>query len=99
MSKCCKSLGGESIVLLLVRTNLLIKFLKFLIINNTNVFSEKNYADSKMWIFSRWCVSSLRRAYVILLCSVPILVYVLPKQAHVDTYRKISEFKKFSVTN
>ncbi len=37
-----------------------------------------------MWNASRFCVSSLRRGHANLLCIVPILVYVLPKQAHVD---------------
>ncbi len=36
-----------------------------------------------MWNASRFCVSSLRRGHANLLCIVPILVYVLPKQAHV----------------
>jgi hypothetical protein len=35
-----------------------------------------------MWNASRFCVSSLRRGHANLLCIVPILVYVLPKQAH-----------------
>ena len=35
---------------------------------------------SKMWNASRFCVSSLRRGHANLLCIVPILVYVLPKQ-------------------
>ena len=34
----------------------------------------------KMWNASRICVSSLRRGHANLLCIVPILVYVLPKQ-------------------
>ena len=37
-------------------------------------------ADQKMWNASRFCVSSLRRGHANLLCIVPILVYVLPKQ-------------------
>ena len=37
-------------------------------------------ADAKMWNASRFCVSSLRRGHANLLCIVPILVYVLPKQ-------------------
>ena len=36
----------------------------------------------KMWNASRFCVSSLRRGHANLLCIVPILVYVLPKQVH-----------------
>ena len=35
----------------------------------------------KIWNASRICVSSLRRGHANLLCIVPILVYVLPKQA------------------
>jgi hypothetical protein len=35
-----------------------------------------------MWNASRFCVSSLRRGHANLLCIVPILVYVLPKQVH-----------------
>ena len=38
------------------------------------------FADAKMWNASRFCVSSLRRGHANLLCIVPILVYVLPKQ-------------------
>lgn len=34
----------------------------------------------KIWNASRICVSSLRRGHANLLCIVPILVYVLPKQ-------------------
>ena len=37
-------------------------------------------AAQKMWNASRFCVSSLRRGHANLLCIVPILVYVLPKQ-------------------
>ena len=37
-------------------------------------------AVQKMWNASRFCVSSLRRGHANLLCIVPILVYVLPKQ-------------------
>ena len=39
-------------------------------------------AGQKMWNASRFCVSSLRRGHANLLCIVPILVYVLPKQVH-----------------
>ena len=35
----------------------------------------------KIWNASRMCVSSLRRGHANLLCIIPILVYVLPKQA------------------
>ncbi len=38
----------------------------------------------KMWNASRFCVSSLRRGHANLLCIVPILVYVLPKQAQLQ---------------
>ena len=42
-----------------------------------------NYgAGLKMWNASRFCVSSLRRGHANLLCIVPILVYVQPKQVH-----------------
>ena len=41
---------------------------------------DKYSADKKMWNASRFCVSSLRRGHANLLCIVPILVYVLPKQ-------------------
>ena len=44
---------------------------------------EKKYQEDavqKMWNASRFCVSSLRRGHANLLCIVPILVYVLPKQ-------------------
>ena len=42
----------------------------------------------KIWNASRICVSSLRRGHANLLCIVPILVYVMPKQtqfARVDS--------------
>ena len=35
-----------------------------------------------MWNASRFCMSSLRRGHANLLCIVPILVYVLPRQVH-----------------
>ena len=49
---------------------------------NFFVIHLKKYlcADAKMWNASRFCVSSLRRGHANLLCIVPILVYVLPKQ-------------------
>ena len=37
----------------------------------------------KIWNASRICVSSLRRGHANLLCIVPILVYVMPKQTQV----------------
>ena len=36
--------------------------------------------ERKIWNASRICVSSLRRGHANLLCIVPILVYVMPKQ-------------------
>ena len=48
--------------------------------------TEKGKIDNaflKIWNASRICVSSLRRGHANLLCIVPILVYVLPKQAHI----------------
>ena len=41
------------------------------------------HAAAKMWNASRFCVSSLRRGHANLLCIVPILVYVLPKQVQI----------------
>ena len=43
---------------------------------------EKENKYQKMWNASRICVSSLRRGHANLLCIVPILVYVVPKQLH-----------------
>ena len=45
-------------------------------------FDNKDWGNAvqKMWNASRFCVSSLRRGHANLLCIVPILVYVLPKQ-------------------
>jgi hypothetical protein len=43
-----------------------------------------------MWNASRFCVSSLRRGHANLLCIVPILVYVLQRQAHLS--KKLGEF-------
>ena len=48
-------------------------------------------ADIKMWNASRFCVSSLRRGHANLLCIVPILVYVLPKQ-----YTGVSKTNNFN---
>ena len=47
-----------------------------------------------MWNASRFCVSSLRRGHANLLCIVPILVYVLPKQVHVP--RENCRYLKYS---
>ena len=41
---------------------------------------KKGIFLEKVWNASRFCVSSLRRGHANLLCIVPILVYVLPKQ-------------------
>ena len=49
----------------------------------------------KMWNASRFCVSSLRRGHANLLCIVPILVYVLPKQVHPGEEQKIVRIKEF----
>ena len=38
------------------------------------------WCSQKMWNASRFCMSSLHRGHANLLCIVPILVYVLPKQ-------------------
>ena len=48
-----------------------------------------------MWNASRFCVSSLRRGHANLLCIVPILVYVLPKQVH----RVLAKRTKHSICN
>ena len=53
----------------------------------TKVFGVRTW---KMWNASRFCVSSLRRGHANLLCIVPILVYVLPKQVHL--VRQISMY-------
>ena len=52
-------------------------------------------AVPKMWNASRFCVSSLRRGHANLLCIVPILVYVLPKQVH----RVLAKRTKQSICN
>ena len=49
-----------------------------------------------MWNASRFCVSSLRRGHANLLCIVPILVYVLPKQVHLDELKIVSR-KDFQI--
>ena len=46
----------------------------------------------KMWNASRFCVSSLRRGHANLLCIVPILVYVLPKQVQLKRQKKAFYF-------
>ena len=54
-----------------------------------NLRYKEGWADVKMWNASRFCVSSLRRGHANLLCIVPILVYVLPRQVHMmlENYR------------
>ena len=59
--------------------NLFPAILKKKIVTNIKIYI---CADAKMWNASRFCVSSLRRGHANLLCIVPILVYVLPKQVH-----------------
>ena len=44
-----------------------------------------------MWNASRFCVSSLRRGHANLLCIVPILVYVLPKQVHLHLLSSLKD--------
>ena len=46
-----------------------------------------------MWNASRFCVSSLRRGHANLLCIVPILVYVLPKQVHQGEQKIVRTFE------
>ena len=46
------------------------------------VLSCPSETRGKIWNASRICMSSLRRGHANLLCIVPILVYVLPKQVH-----------------
>ena len=51
-----------------------------------------------MWNASRFCVSSLRRGHANLLCIVPILVYVLPKQVHRGEQKKVVRKDFFKVS-
>ncbi len=51
--------------------------LKFI---RNNIINRGSMRTQKMWNASRFCVSSLRRGHANLLCIVPILEYVLPKQ-------------------
>ena len=44
-------------------------------------------SEEKIWNASRICVSSLRRGHANLLCIVPILVYVLPKQVQLRSFQ------------
>ena len=52
----------------------------------------------KMWNASRFCVSSLRRGHANLLCIVPILVYVLPKQVHLGEQKIVAMLRNFKVS-
>ena len=52
----------------------------------------------KMWNASRFCVSSLRRGHANLLCIVPILVYVLPKQVHLGEQKIVAILRNFKVS-
>ena len=52
----------------------------------------------KMWNASRFCVSSLRRGHANLLCIVPILVYVLPKQVHLGEQKIVVILRNFKVS-
>ena len=57
--------------------------IKKFFVNNIQIHKLFRMVRSqKMWNASRFCVSSLRRGHANLLCIVPILVYVLPKQVH-----------------
>ena len=49
-----------------------------------------------MWNASRFCVSSLRRGHANLLCIVPILVYVLPKQVRLVSENFCIEISKIA---
>ena len=51
-----------------------------------------------MWNASRFCVSSLRRGHANLLCIVPILVYVLPKQVHQGEQKIVAKKNFFKVS-
>ena len=51
-----------------------------------------------MWNASRFCVSSLRRGHANLLCIVPILVYVLPKQVHQGEQKIVTSYDFQSIS-
>ena len=51
----------------------------------SNINQQEVLECGKIWNASRICVSSLRRGHANLLCIVPILVYVPPKQARFFT--------------
>jgi hypothetical protein len=57
-----------------------------------------SHGGQKMWNASRFCVSSLRRGHANLLCIVPILVYVLPKQVHRGEQKKVVRKDFFKVS-
>ena len=64
-------------------------------VHNKQHFSmNRLLRTQKMWNASRFCVSFLRRGHANLLCIVPILVYVLPKQVH-QGEQKILRTKDF----
>ena len=52
-------------------------------------------SGKKIWNASRICVSSLRRGHANLLCIVPILIYVLPKQVHFTHFNTYFYTKTF----
>ena len=49
-------------------------------------YDTTDLKKEKIWNASRICVSSLRRGHANLLCIVPILVYVLPKQVRLTYF-------------
>ncbi len=60
--------------------------------HHKDIHAKQHSAATKMWSVSRFCVLSLHRGHANLLCIVPILVYVLPKQAHLK--RKQQDLNK-----
>ena len=50
----------------------------------------------KIWNASRYCVSSLRRGHANLLCIVPILIYVLREQTHLNCQPHLGTPQQFS---
>ena len=65
-SRCCECFCFPSLLFFARTKGILVYFIK---------------TKAKIWNASRICVSSLRRGHANLLCIVPILIYVLPKQA------------------
>ena len=61
-----------------------------------NYENESESEKQKIWNASRICVSSLRRGHANLLCIVPILVYVVPKQLHQWLVRMLYLYSWFS---